>query len=85
MSDIANSITNYLLAFEEGKAAGIAGDFQKAKQKFTECIKIDDKNPDTFILRATAHERLKEYELAMADIYKALALDQTNAVAYETK
>lgn len=85
MSDMANSITKYLLTFEEAKVAGIAGDFQKAKQKFTECINIDDKSTEAFILRATAHERLKEYELAMSDIYKAIALDQTNAVAYETK
>jgi len=80
-----NNPAGWLIIYQNGVDAAKAGNFQNAINSFSKCIDLDDKNPIVFILRSTAYYQIKEYEKALADIYRALALDQTIYDAYEQK
>jgi lipoprotein NlpI len=69
----------------KARAALEKGDAKTALALAAKAIELDAKNSDSFLLRGTAHEALRQHKEAVADFDRAIQLDPKNAEAYNRR
>lgn len=67
---------------EQAAVLGKQGDFASAIRLTTEVIERQPNNLNAYLVRGTAYRRAGEYELAIADLDRAIELDPQNSLAY---
>jgi len=78
------TITEWLIAYQNGIEAGKSGNNDGAIKYFTNCIEIDNDNSLAYVSRAMAFIGLKKYKEALSDTHKAISLAPNTPGAYST-
>jgi tetratricopeptide (TPR) repeat protein len=84
-SNLSKQIVDGIMNIQEGTDAAQAGDFKEAVNRYTLSLSEVPDNTSVLLMRAMAFYGLKEYEKALADIYKALSFDASMPDAYSSK
>jgi len=70
--------SNAYIFYLEGTFYNKIENWTEAAKSFGECIRIKPDVSDGYLMRATAYQKIKNFELAQADLDSALKLDTTN-------